>query len=56
MYRLRATFSQASTAKKYIPIFFVESSHRLPNLDLQHNGLELSCGRGFVDATQNDLF
>ena len=20
------------------------------------NGLELSCGRGFLDATQNDLF
>jgi hypothetical protein len=24
--------------------FFVESSHRLPNLDLQHNGFELTCG------------
>jgi hypothetical protein len=30
--------------------FFAESSHRLPNLDLQHNGLELTCALRFVSA------
>ena len=47
---------KASRSRKNTSISFVESSHRLPNLDLQHNGLELSCGRGSLDATQNDLF
>jgi len=35
---------QASRSGKNTSISFVESSHRLPNLDLQHNGLELTCG------------
>jgi hypothetical protein len=36
--------------------FFVESSHRLPNLDLQHNGLELTCALRFVSARRITAF
>jgi hypothetical protein len=39
---------QASRSHKHISIFFIEGSHRLPNLDLQHNGLELTCGARFT--------
>jgi hypothetical protein len=39
---------QASRSHKNTSISFVESSHRLPNLDLQHNGLELTCGARFT--------
>jgi hypothetical protein len=35
---------KASRSRKNTSISFVESSHRLPNLDLQHNGFELTCG------------
>jgi hypothetical protein len=38
----------ASRSHKHISTFFVEGSHRLPNLDLQHNGLELTCGARFT--------
>jgi len=43
-------------AEAYFPHFSFEGSNQPTNLDLQHNGLELSCGPRLVDATQNDLF
>jgi hypothetical protein len=36
--------SQDRGEAKYPSIFFVESSHQLRDLCLQHNGFELTCG------------
>jgi hypothetical protein len=44
---------QASRSRKNTSISFVESSHRLPNLDLQHNGFELTCALRFCERANN---
>jgi hypothetical protein len=57
IYRLQIPFSQAKIAAKPIShMFLFEGSNQLTNLDLQHNGFELTCALRFASARQIIVF